>query len=336
MDLAPTQRDLLATERWAWLGAHLQRWYAAPLSAGDGEAPEAITAAERRVGVAFPEALVEWFLLVGRRLRAVQDAPLALDAVAAEEGGLAFWQENQGVWTLAATPAGDTAIDDASFAWAEPPLVAALAGMLASDLIVGAWSGRGHGPLGRLADGVVGGVIADGEPALVAGYPDLGLSANPFFSVGVRGDAATLLRCDPAGGMGLEWAAATPDAVAALDRVVPLDPPGGVHVVAVAFEGLDPDLLGLVTDARGIPDAARVAPWLGAAAGLSTARASRPTPTTPGSAVFEYETTEPDALVARLASGIEGPLRAHLTVARRPERVGTFTRVFPDPGRRWP
>ncbi len=74
-DASARQRDLLRTPRWAWLAAFIDTWYFDPVTAQDASPTEEIDAAATAPGVDLPQALREWFELVGRRLEWVQDLP---------------------------------------------------------------------------------------------------------------------------------------------------------------------------------------------------------------------------------------------------------------------
>src|SRR5262245_16629882 len=108
MGLTDRSRQLLVTDRWRALGIFMDRWYAQPPSDADGHTPFEIEQAAGRLGERLPVALTEWYELVGRRLRDVQDSPRRLGELTIEKGGLRVWSENQGVWSIIApVDAGD-------------------------------------------------------------------------------------------------------------------------------------------------------------------------------------------------------------------------------------
>lgn len=160
MALSDRRRALLDSARWRALEVFAARWYARPLSDEDGHTPLEIEEAERRLGTRLPAALAEWFELVGRRLRLVQDHPVPLGALEVENDAVRIWSENQGVWSVHVPLDGDDPItfatDDANSS-PDAPLNETLFGLLVSDTLVGSWSGRGEGSLGRLGASVVGG-----------------------------------------------------------------------------------------------------------------------------------------------------------------------------------
>jgi len=86
-------------ERWEPLRLLIERWYAEPFSAADGNSAEEVAAAEARLGVQFPPVVREWYRLVGRRVRfANQDHPASLGQLKIHNGLLILLWENQGNW----------------------------------------------------------------------------------------------------------------------------------------------------------------------------------------------------------------------------------------------
>jgi hypothetical protein len=229
MSLAAWRCRLLETDRWRPLAALVDRWYARPLSDDDGHAPADIEHAEQRLGVRIPGALVEWYELVGRRLRGVQDHPTSLDALALEGGYVRLWSENQAVWTLVTTlDAGEDPpclVDDQTYACSDAPSSQVMLGMVVSETLVGAWAGRRVGVLGELRAAVRGGYLDEFDDTLPvrlrAAYAALDYVRNPFFDTPCRGDAATILRIQDAA---IEWTTATDEAFAALAAVLGLAP----------------------------------------------------------------------------------------------------------------
>lgn len=224
---------MLDTDRWSALGAFLERWYAQPLSDLDGHTPLELEEVARRLGVRLPSALAEWYELVGRRLRDVQDSSALLGELSLEDASVRVWTENQGVWSIhAPVEAGDDPVcrvDGDSSTSINEPLSHVLLGMLVSDTLVGSWSGGGTGALGALRSTVRGGFIDDFTDAQVqrlrAAYTPLGVTLNPFYDEAYLGDDATVIRFDH--NVAVEWMTATDDAFAALDAVFGLAPDGG-------------------------------------------------------------------------------------------------------------
>lgn len=63
--------DLLrASPRWRRLTGFVGKWYSSPLEDEDGNSTEEIDETERRLGLRLPDAVREWFQLVGWRLQA--------------------------------------------------------------------------------------------------------------------------------------------------------------------------------------------------------------------------------------------------------------------------
>lgn len=165
-----------------------------------------------------PRALVEWFELVGRRLRAVQDSPLRLDELTIEGGVMRVWIENQGVWSIVApVEAGDDPLcraDGEPTSSPDAPLSRTLLGMVVSDTLAGV--GRRVGPLGELGATVQGGCCDEFSnkqlQRLRSTFQPLSYSLNPFFEEPYRGDDATVVRIQE---VALEWMTATNPAFAA-------------------------------------------------------------------------------------------------------------------------
>lgn len=231
VSLSGRQRDLLTVERWSWLGALVDTWYADPLTAEDGSTPDDLAAIEHDIGHPLPVELAEWFTLVGNRLEDVQDIPARPDQTWVVDDRVCVWVENQGVWCIVADQDGLCRSTEEDHFQIEPvPVSAAVRGMVLSDMLFGAGPGpAGRGPLGRLAGSVRGNAIEDvtgAELAAVrAAYPVLAVAPNPFFAaVPVHGDESTVLRGDLDTGIGLMWMTAT---AAALERLNPLVPRGG-------------------------------------------------------------------------------------------------------------
>ncbi len=99
--------------------------------------------AEFCLGVPFPQALREWFSLVGRRLRPVQDYLSRLDELTSEQDRLIVWRENQDSWILhRPLGAGDDPVclleglEGEKLWW---PLDEPLVGMCFSEALAGSW-----------------------------------------------------------------------------------------------------------------------------------------------------------------------------------------------------
>src|SRR5579872_2635563 len=58
---------LVRVARWRRLASFVAEWHDRPLTERDGCSPGEIDASEKRVGVALPRCLREWYRLVGRR-----------------------------------------------------------------------------------------------------------------------------------------------------------------------------------------------------------------------------------------------------------------------------
>lgn len=99
------QRLANRQDRWSLFKDFVAEWYA-PLRDGDGYSAEELDAAERRLGVALPVALREWYMLAGRRedITARQNFLVSTEDLAVEKdsGLLEFLSENQQVvmWGL--------------------------------------------------------------------------------------------------------------------------------------------------------------------------------------------------------------------------------------------
>lgn len=330
------QRALLATTRWAWLAAFLDRWFADPLDAADGSTPDEIRGAAARAGIdRLPTGLVEWFELVGRRLEPVQDAPATPETLRSLAGAAVVWTENQGVWSIlaGATDAEPGVLDDPEFGWTPAPLTDTLDAMLLSDTIVGAWSSSGRGPLGPLAEPVRAGMIAEvtetEQAALWAAYPELPLPSNPFWDDSPRGNAHAFLRGDTASGSGIEWMTATEQEFDRLAALVDLDPPEGEHEVVLAVTNLSDPQRRLVLDALGVP---LTDPYREAVAGLGHLGMATGAP---DAVRFHVTTRDADAAAAALLAAVPPDLVDQSVIAARPVRLARFHIVHP-PGRQTP
>lgn len=168
----------------ARLAAFVERWYAVPLDrARDGESAAEIAATEHARGK-MPGVLRDWYALVGRRVRSVQDQPLSLAHARARTSSAALdvYVESQGNWIVAApldvrgndprvvfTPSASSVKSGWTdlVAWSPPTLGAFLLAAVTRETLVAAAGGE-PGPLGALRDGVVGSYAwaYRGEPPL--------------------------------------------------------------------------------------------------------------------------------------------------------------------------
>lgn len=231
------------------------------------------------------------------------------------------------MWSLLARPDGDCVLADDDFAFPRTPLAQALHGMVLSDTLVGVWAGNRLGPLGRLAPGVRGGSMPDADAeevaAVTAAYPELAVPGSPFHGTPPRGTADTVLRGDEHSDMGLEWMTASPAAFDRMAGLVALDPPGGPHVVVLAFERLTEAERVLLTDDRGSPETTRFALAVGDLGHLGMAASTR------AGVRFHVTTSLPDETAAALRAVVPDALADKGVVAVRPERVSSFRVVHP-------
>jgi hypothetical protein len=311
----------------------MDRWYAQPPSDADGHTPLEIEEASRRLG-RLPAALTEWYELVGRRLRDIQDSPRPLGKLTIGNGGLRVWDESQRVWyIIAPVDAGDDPVChvDGDFTSSpSKPLSQTLFGMLVSDTIVGAWAGSRIGSLGELRSTVRGGWWEDftEEQAqrLHTAYQVLDYSLNPFFEEAYRGDDATVIRFH--GNVAVEWMTATDDAFAVLDDMFDLAPDGGEHEVVVAFERLSAEQLRCVTRPDEelmlqLPDTELFNRSLAGVGHVGMAVGGN-------SPRFHIRTREPNRVLERVLAALPSDLLPTLTIATRPVAISVFVVLFPD------
>jgi hypothetical protein len=330
MALTDRRRQLLDTDHWRALGTFIERWYAQPLSDSDGHTPIEIEQVARRLGVPLPAALAEWYELVGRRLRNVQDSPTLLGELTIEDGSVCVWTENQGVWSIhAPIDAGDDPVcrlgGDFS-ASPNEPLSHVLFGMLVSDTMVGDWSGTGIGSLGELRSTVRGGYCDDFSDEQVqrlrAAYKPLNFTLNPFFDEAYLGDDATVIRFH--NNVAVEWMTATDEAFAALDGVFGLAPEGGEHEVVAAFDAE------AVTQRRHlVMQLPNIETFKGLLAGVGHV----------GMAVmggqvevlrFHIRSKQPRRVLELILAAVPADLLPHLTVATRPVAISVFEVLYPE------
>lgn len=328
MGLTERRRQLLDTDRWRALGPFVERWYAQPLSDGDGHTPLEIEQVARRLGARLPAALTEWYELVGRRLGDVHDSPTLLDEISLEDGCMRVWSENQGVWSIVTqVDAGDDPlcrVDDKSFVSPDAPLSQTLFGMLVSDTLVGAWASTRIGALGELRATVRGGYDEDFNiervQRLASAYAELDYARNPFFDNKYRGDDTTIVRIQE---VAIEWITATDEAFAALDYVLGLMPEGGEHEVVAAFDA------GAVTQQlRLMKQLPNIEMFNSLLAGVGHV----------GMAVmggqvevlrFHIRTKQPRRVLELILAAVPTDLLPHLTVATRPVAISVFEVLYP-------
>jgi len=331
MALSQRRRQLLDTDRWRPLGAFVERWYANPLSDSDGNTQQEIELTATRLASTVPPALAEWYELVGRRLRSVQDSPRLLSDLSIKDGCVRVWIENQGVWSiLTRVDDGDDPrcfVDDNSFVSPDAPLSRTLLAMLVSDTLVGAWAGSRVGALGGLAPTVCGGSSDDfteGQVrSLCSTYAPLGHPRNPFFGEPYRGDESTLIRIQD---VAVEWMTATDEAFAAFDKVFGLAPEGGVHEVVVAFDVLSSSQLQQLTyvheSSMRLPDVDRFQKVLAGAGHVGIAVGG-------DAPRFHIRTRVPHRVLALILDALQPDLLAHVTVATRPAAISVFEVLYP-------
>ncbi|MEV0649938.1 hypothetical protein AB0I28_32245 [Phytomonospora sp. NPDC050363] len=330
--LTAEQAALLATDRWAWLADFLDRWYAEPLRAEDGGTAGDVAAAGERVGKVgrdLPRVLVEWFTLVGRRLRMVQNDPATPAKLYTADGMLTVWTENQGGWVIQVDPADDG--DDPACILGGPtaeridptPLSMVLRSMILSETLIGAWSGTHIGPLGRLAPAVRGGMdtqATEAEVAAITGaYDPLPIPCIPDYGESLRGDQSTVVRHET----WLEWMTADDDAYARIAGLIDLDPEGGEHEVVLALEDLRPEQLSLVTGEHG---ATRHDFVQDAVDGLGRLRVAA---TTLDGVRYQVGTTCPEETSRALLAALPDMLTDKAVLAVRPMRISAFRVIHP-------
>jgi len=105
----------MTNTRWEKLSAFVAQWHG-PLGEEAGYSAEELKAVEQELGIAFPEALREWYALAGRWYYGlqVQDYQLELDELDVDEGILVFQVENQEVCVWS--------VHEADFAQPDPPV----------------------------------------------------------------------------------------------------------------------------------------------------------------------------------------------------------------------
>ena len=325
------RQHLLDTDRWRPLDDFVERWYARPLCDDDGHSPAEIEQVAKKLGQPLPAALFEWFELVGKRLRSIQDSPRKLHELAIEDEVVSVWDENQGGWRIdAPLNAGDDPrceVNDASFASSAAPLSQTLVGMVASDTLVGAWAGNRVGPLGELGPAVRGGYVdefsSEQVERLHASYSSLSYPRNPFFEESYRGDGATVIRFQAAA---IEWMTATDAAFAAFDAVFGLTPLGGNHEVVIAFDALtDAQRRSLGwTQVAPLPGIERINKMF-----RGVGRVERAVDTKQ-QLRFHITTKQPRCVFEFVLAELPTDLLDHLTIATRPAAISVFEVLYPE------
>jgi hypothetical protein len=333
MALTERRRQLLQTDRWRPLAAFVERWYAHPLSDTDGNTPIEIAVRTARLGCQLPASLIEWFELVGQRLRDVQDLPCRLADLRIEGGSrVPIWMENQGVWSISAPlDAGDDPpcrVEGEFNAPLDAPLSSTLLSMLLSDTLVGAWAGARIGPLGALRATVRGGLLFDEftdahvERAQSA-FEALAIPRNPFFPEPYRGDNTTVIRLQD---VAIEWMTASDEAFTALDRVLNLQPASGEHEVVVAFTAIsDAQQHYLTVDHESglrFPNTDRLQAMLGDAGHVGKAAGGH-------EPRFHISTCNPRHVAQLVLEALPADLRTHVTIAMRPAAISIFEVLYP-------
>ena len=331
MALSSRQNHLLQTDRWEPLRRFVELWYAEPLSQDSGVLPEEIDATVERLGAPLPVALTEWFELVGRRLRNVQDAPRRLDQIEIGDGTIDVWVENQGVWSICAPMDEEDPLcrldRDTSFVFPATPLSRTLLGMVVSDTLVGAWAGSRIGPLGTLGPSVRGGyheqLREDQRLRLREAYDDLPFPYNPFYDAPVFGNEATIIRRQPDA---VEWMTATEEAFSTLDELLELNPIGGNYEVVCSFENLSDPQMKAHTAQDGTAKIESYRVILGRAGHLWQAYV-RPEKR---QVILHITTKDPQHVKDLLLAELSGEMKRRLTIAARPMSISLFDVLHPE------
>ncbi|MGB5813101.1 MAG: hypothetical protein WBG86_21385, partial [Polyangiales bacterium] len=236
---------ILDKSRWEPLRRFVERWYVEPL--GETSLPfKKVEAVEAKLGCPIPLVVKEWYVLVGHRLDdANQDRAVRLEQQQLRDGRLHLWWENQGNWSIEVAAGSSDEdlpvfVEGDTFAQETPATVTeALLGMVYSDTLVGAYSGCGAGPLGKLGLTVVGGYVdrlAPGVEPRVGVLPRLDVWPNPYFDKPAYGHEALVVRHN---GAAWEWMAATADAQAEAARVLGLSEANEGFVLVLSLPELD-------------------------------------------------------------------------------------------------
>lgn len=301
----------------------MARWYEEPLGDECGNSEEELRAAEARGGGRLPEALREWYRLVGRRLRFVSDTPIRLEEVQLSASGLLrVWVETQGVWVVS-VPSESTDPDPEVVITrgfrSTGRLAETVTGLIGSETLVGAMIGHLVGPLGDLGAEVRGGLVFFAEAAQIAGhYGRLPWPAYPSFAElpPARGDRETVMRYD---GAGIEWMTATQEA---FERLRP------------AFDLEKSDLYELVVRFRGLSKVAPSADPFGAfsRAGVRSRLGGN------SEHAFDVlvQTADPRGDFERVRANLPAVVvESHLTAAFNSDKLRTYTTLWPQGARFW-
>lgn len=181
-------------DRWEPLRWLIESFYAEPFRVEDGNSAEEVRAAEERLGLELPAEIREWYRLVGRRVRFVnQDHPVPLAELRVHQGLLTLLWENQGNWDggvrledlCQSSPPFKADLESVG----EEPYEAAISATLQHWVLAESTLYDGQGPLGALASevqgcGGLGGNYAEAYPRILAQEGIYGF---------VHGDADTLV-----------------------------------------------------------------------------------------------------------------------------------------------
>ncbi|MDO4260256.1 MAG: hypothetical protein Q4C87_12135 [Actinomycetaceae bacterium] len=223
------QKELLSLPRWSWLSNFIATWYAEPLSKKDALSAEFINGVTERLGVTIPEALREWYELVGARINSqIQDVALGPDEWQVSNSHLRFWVENRGDWWVGASL--DQGSDPHVFAFGireEPIGICSLSEWLRGRAIcetrIGVWTGESPDMdsskrvsfLGRLKPEIRGGGIRNVSEEIIhwvtQHFPQIPITDWPTFNGVSFGDTSTSLYVAKDSGY-IEWMTATPEA----------------------------------------------------------------------------------------------------------------------------
>ena len=323
-------------EPWPRVRAFIEHWYADSVHPEDGESEAAIAACESHLEARLPRILKDWYRLLGRRLRPIQDRAVLLSELASEsDSTVAIWHENQGVWTIRTPLSPDN----------PPILVVGIAGcpkktlsetllsMLVSETLFGACGERHEGGLGPLATDVRGGT-AELNDHLLANltqhYSDLPFAMSPLFAVSdgskLIGDVSTIVLIDPNGFWW--WATRGERALTTLSRVAGFDRVNAEVEVVVAFECLPDALIRHLFSEDGVPKTQLIQEAIGSADRVVWGQL-----TVDGNCRFRVNAKDPLHVLKalRTASALSKVL-PYMFVATRQFGGGPFTTLHPPGG----
>lgn len=320
-------QTILTGERWRALAEFVKHWYAEPL--GTSLLPEQdLVAAEHRLGRRLPGALREWFLLVGHRFCDVnQDSAVWLDQLSIRSERLPIWWENQGNWSFdVELDSSDdepwASVDSDEPSWTRRArLPKVLLGMVYSDTLVGAWSGIGVGPLGKLAPKVVGGLCDDAPPEAddrIAALPKLDVVTNPYFDEPLRGHDTLVFRTHCSGMW--DWMAVGQEATEQAVALLGVQDEQRPRRLALAFRDVPESDRGHIKKLIESP--------ADALEGVSRFR-SRQFRSDYSSAVLELETSDPEKALSKLLESLPEGARATLRAGHRSEHITRFVPCWP-------